>query len=237
MLVSVSGAIAITPDDPGTPEIETGAVALSDSAIEVLDAQSLEWIARIPLGPAALGFGALAVHPNGSLAIIGSARDRVLLAVDLRPLANLPASAPSPIVLDGVGGENAVVFDAIAPLRIPAIANGAPPATCGGATVGVAFNHDGSRLYASEFCDGTLAVFSVDADLAPGVAFAPSDFAHLRSISVAAPIRPDTLGRSRALGAIAVRPGVPGSDYSGPDLFYLNGQPGELCAIRIESQP
>jgi len=33
-----------------------------------------------------------------------------------------------------------------------------------------------------------------------------------------------------------VRPGIPGVDYSGPDVFFLAGLPeGAVCGIRMDS--
>ena len=42
-------------------------------------------------------------------------------------------------------------------------------------------------------------------------------------------------GEQSAPGFIAVRPGVPGVDYTSPDIFVLVGDPGLVCGLRIES--
>jgi hypothetical protein len=234
VLVTVSGAIGIEPDDPGTPEIEGGGIAIGNSAIDVIDAETLALVATIPLGKAALSFDVLAIDPSGRVAFTGSAAGRVLYGVDLAPLASLPSQVATPIVLDR---DEAVLFDADAPLRLLAIPDGAPPESCPGETVGVAFNHAGDRIYASDFCDGTLAVVGADIDGSFTTQELRDRFLVLDAIPVVAPIRADTLGEPRGLGSLVVRPGAPGVDFDGPDLFVLVGlEEGSLCGLRIESR-
>jgi len=233
VLVTVSGAIGIEADDPATPEIESGGIALGESSIDVIDAESLELVATIPLGRAALSFDRLAIDPSGRVALTGSAAGRVLYGVDLAPLAGLPAQVASPIVL---GRNEAVLFDADAPLRLPSIPDGAPAQSCPGETVGVAFNHAGDRVYASDFCDGTLAIVGTDIDPRFDTRELRDRFLVLDTIPVVEPIRADTLGKPRGLGSLEVRPGEPGVDFEGPDLFALVGlEEGSLCGLRIES--
>lgn len=232
VLVSVSGAVGLITDDPTTPGvIERGAIAQTGAAIDVIDAETLDLVGTIPLGLAGLATGPLAVDPSGRVAVVGSQVGRTLLAVDLAGLTALPAQAIDPVVLDG-----AVIFDAEHPFRIPPLAAGAPPDLCPGFTGGVAFNHAGDRLYATEFCDGSLASIRVDLTGSPTTAALANRFDLVDLQAVVSPIRVETLGEARAPGAIAVRPGVPGFDFRGPDLFVLVGEPeGALCGIRIES--
>ncbi len=103
--------------------------------------------------------------------------------------------------------------------------------------MGVSFNNAGDRLYATEFCDGSLASVGVDLSGFPTTAELAQRFELLDLQAVVSPIRTDTLGEARAPGAIRVRPGVPGVDFQGPDVFVLVGEPeGALCGIRIESR-
>jgi hypothetical protein len=237
VLVTVSGALGLVPDDPGTAEREAGGSALSPAAIDVIDAAQRRLVATIPLGLAAPGFDRLAIDPTGRVAVAGSAIGRRLYAVDLAPLDAL-ATAPGapPVVLDGSSGANAIVFDAAAPLELPARPNGAPPATCPGFVVGVDFDATGSRLYATDFCDGTLAVVGVDLAGAPTPVPA-SRFRVLQRLDIAAPLDAASLGLPRAPSALRVRPGRPGVDYRGPDVFFLLGLPeGQLCGLRIDSR-
>ncbi len=233
VLVSISGAIGLITDDPATSDvIERGAVARTAAAIDVIDAQTLEQVGTIPLGLAGLATAPLAVDPSGRVAVVGSQVGRTLLAVDLAGLDALPSRAIDPVVLD-----TAVIFDAEKPFRIPPLLGGAPPELCPGFTVGFAFNNAGDRLYATEFCDGSLASVGVDLSGSPTTAQLAQRFELLDLQAVVAPIRTDTLGDARAPGAIRVRPGVPGVDFQGPDVFVLVGEPeGALCGIRIESR-
>jgi hypothetical protein len=233
VLVTASGALGIVEDQPGTPEIESGGLALTDAAIDVIDASTLELVATVPLGRAGLAFGPLAIDPGGRVAVAGSAVARWLLAADLEVLAALPASTGAPLVLDGSSGPDAVVFDAAAPFQIPARIDGAPPATCPGFTAGVAFDHSGRRLFASDFCDGTLAEIGVDLSGAGAAPLPASRFDFIALSPVTAALRSDTLGRPRGPSVLRARPGVPGRDFTGPELFVLVDQPGLLCGIDV----
>lgn len=237
VLVTVTGALGLRPDDPATPEREAGGTPLSAAAIDVIDATERRVVATIPLGLAAASFDRLAIDPTGRVAVVGSAAARRLFAVDLASLAGI-ALAPGapPLVLDGSSGPNALIFDAAAPLELPARPNGAPAATCPGFIVGVDFDGAGTKLFATDFCDGTLAIVGVD--LAGGPApLPPSRFRVLESIPIAAPLGAASLGLARAPGALRVRPGRPGVDYRGPDVVFSLGLPeGALCGVRIDSR-
>lgn len=243
VLVTNTGPLGVILDDPQTDELEAGGVAQGEGSIDVIDATTLQLVATVPLGLAAPSFDALAIDPSRRVAFTGSAATRSLYAIDLAPLDALPplAAGARPFVLDGsdvrVGGADARIFDAARPLRIPARANGAPAATCPGFTVGTAFGATGAKLFATEFCDGTLTTVGVDLSGDPPIPV-PRDehFAVLAQSNVVAPVGATGLGQPRALGSIAVRPGVPGIDYRGPDVFVLAGDPeGLLCALRIDS--
>lgn len=223
ILVTVSGAIGLSGVDT---------LVLTPSAIEVIDAHTLQLVATIPLGNAGLTDGKLAIDASGRVAVVGSVTARELLAVDLMPVAGLPGMSVPPLVLDGSTGPDAVIFDAAAPFDIPARAGGAPAASCPGRTEGVAF--DGSRLYATENCDGTLAVVDVDVTGNPPAPLAPGRFQLLQVVNITAPTRPDTLDQVRSPGDVAARPAVSATD---PNVFFLvgiSGQEGLLCAIRVD---
>ena len=240
VLVTVSGALGLAPDDPATPEREAGGRAQSNAAIDVIDAAERRLVATIPLGLAAPSFDRLAIDPTGRVALVGSAVARRLYAVDLSPLDTL-VSAPGavPLVLDGSSGPNAVIFDATTPLELPALANGAPAATCPGYVVGADFDATGTKVFASDFCDGTLAIVGVDVSGNPPVPVpaVPERFRVLQTLPITAPLDPASLGLSRAPGAVRVRPGRPGVDYHGPDVLFLASLPeGQLCGVRIDSR-
>jgi len=240
VLVTVTGALGLAPDDPNTPEREAGGQPLTNAAIDVIDAAERRIVATIPLGLAAPSFERLAIDPTGRVAMVGSAIGRKLYAVDLAPLEaiSLPPGA-APLVLDGSTGPDAVIYDAASPLVLPALANGAPVATCPGYIVGVDFDATGTKAFASDFCDGTLAIVGVDLSGNPPVPV-PAVSTRFRvqdSLPIAAPLTTASLGLSRAPGALRVRPGRPGADYHGPDVLFLVSLPeGQLCGVRIDSQ-
>jgi hypothetical protein len=231
VLVTDSGAIGIAEDDPATPQIEARGLARTDAAIDVIDAASLVLVATVPLGRAGLYSDRLAIDPSGRVAAAGSAVARHLLAIDLAPLAGLPAAPAAPLLLDGSSGIDAVIFDADAPFQIPARPGGAPSESCPGFTAGVAWSHAGDRLYVGDYCDGSAGVLRVDLSGAPPAPVPRSRFAFEELLALVAPLRSDTLGQPRKLGALEMRPGVPGVDFSGPDLFFAVGEPGLLCGI------
>ncbi len=238
VLVTASGAIGVRTDDPQTPSIEGGGVALSNAAIDVIDPLTLQLVASVPLGLAGLSFDRLAVDPGRRVAFTGSATGRQLYAIDLAALDAIPPLAPvdPPVQLDGSdargGFRDARIFDAAHPLEVDALANGAPAGSCDGFVVAAAFDHTGTRLFATEFCDGTIAVVDVDLSGAPPIPVPASRFRLLRVRPVTAPVGPAGLGEPRAPGPLAVRPGEPGVDFTGPDLFFLVGDPeGKLCVM------
>ncbi len=240
VLVTVSGALGLAPDDPATPEREAGGQPLTNAAIDVIDATERRVVATIPLGLAAPSFDRLAIDPTGRIAIVGSAVARRLYAVDLALLDTLVlAPGAAPLVLDGSSAPDAVIFDAAAPLELPALPNGAPAATCPGYVVGADFDATGTKLFASDFCDGTLAIVGVDVSGNPPVPVpaVPERFRVLQSLPVTAPLTAASLGLSRAPGAVRVRPGRPGVDFHGPDVLFLVSLPeGQLCGVRVDSR-
>ena len=230
VLVTVSGAIGVEEDDPGTDEIEAAGIAITEASIDVIDADEIEIIATIPLGFAGLAPSGLRVDETGRVGVVGSVIGRQLYAVDLDPLEDLLVPVSAPVVLDGLDGDDAVIFDADEPLPIPPRANGAPAASCPGTVGGVAWG--GNQLFATESCDGTLAEFLVDLTGDPPVPVPAERFKFIDQFDIAAPIRADTLTESRSPGALAVRPGP---ISSGPDVVFLIGQQeGLVCGIEFD---
>lgn len=238
VLVTVAGAVGIVADDPGTPEVESGGLALTPGAIEVLDANTLEWVARIPLGLVGLSGDGLTIDPSGRVGVVGSGALREVYLVDLEPLDALPGAPVPPILLDGsdgrVGNADARIFFGGSALAIPKRPDGAG-AECGALVTGLAFDAAGTKFYAGEDCDGTLTTVGMDLAGAPPVPVPRDRFGVLGQQNVAAPLGPDTAGEPARPGMIEVRPGNP-ADYAGPDVFVLLGSPeGVLCGIRIDS--
>jgi hypothetical protein len=229
-LVTVTGALGIERDDPATPDVSEGrTLVLSDAAIEVIDAETLEWVATYPMGPAALAFDRLSIDPSGRVAVVGGAADRVLYAVDLAPLASAPRTGP-PLDLAG-----AVILGGDAPFRLPAREGGPRPEECSGATFGYAWNGRGDRVYLSEFCDGTFSVVGVTLPADPGDPVPAQSFFLVESRPLWSPLLADTFGQPRAPGVLRVRPGVPGVDFVGPDAFVIVSEPGAFCSLPADS--
>ena len=233
LLVTDTGAIGIRADDPNTDDIESGAVRLSDGAVDVIAVDTLERIATIPLEQANPSFVGVAIDPSGRVGLLGDVGARRLYAIDLAVLDGLPpaGSGDPPVVLDA-----AVVFDGRNPLALPALPGGAPVASCPGQITGVAFDDAGTHAYALESCDGTVIGIEVDLAGDPSLAELRSRF-RVSSVSPATfPVRADTLGQPQLPSALAIRPGRPGIDYAGPDVFFLIDQPeGLLCGVRIDA--
>lgn len=233
LLVGQTGAIGILADDPGTDPIEGGTARITDGAIDVIDAATLERVAEIPLRDANPGFGPLAIDPSGRVALFGDVAARRLYGIDLAALATLPppGSGGIPVVLD-----DAVIFDGTNPLELPARPGGAPAIRCPGRVAGVAFNAAGDRAYALETCDGTVAAYDVDLSGDPSLAELRTRIRFDVLSAATAPLREDTVAEPRSPGSLAVRPGEPGVDYAGPDVFFTIGDPeGYLCGVRIDA--
>jgi hypothetical protein len=233
LLVTQTGAIGIQPDDPNTDAIEGGALPITDGAIDVIDTDALELVATIPLVDANPSFGPLAIDPTGRVALFGDVNARRVYGIDLDALAGLPPAGQGgePVLLDG-----AVIFDGTNPLEIPARPGGAPTPSCPGQIGGLGFNHAGDRVYVLETCDGTVAAFDADLSGSPSLSELRNRIV-FASLSVAtAPLRVDTLGQLRQPSSLKVRPGIPGVEYVGPDVFFTIGDPeGFLCGVRIDA--
>jgi hypothetical protein len=229
-LVTVTGALGIERDDPATQGVVEGrTLVLSDAAIEVIDAETLEWVATYPMGRAALAFDRLAIDPRGRVAVVGSAAGRALYAVDLAPLASAPRRGP-PIDLAG-----AVLFAADDPFLLPAREGGPPPEECSGATIGYAWNGAGDRIYLSEFCDGTFSVVAATLPPDPNDPIPAQNFFLVDSRALFSPVLAGTFGEPRMPGLLRVRPGVAGVDFAGPDAFVRVSEPGAVCAVPADS--
>jgi DNA-binding beta-propeller fold protein YncE len=231
VLVTVTGAIGA---GVGTSNV------LTEGAVDVIDAATRTLVATIPLGLAGPSFGEIAIDPAGQVGLLGATSERSLYAVDLRALddpALFSASGGPPVVLDGStpGFPDARIFTAEAPFVIPHRADGPDLEDCAGLTH-VDVNTLGTQAFATDFCDGTLSVVGLDLVSLPPIPAPASRFALNRVEPTFAPNVPESLTQLRTPGIVRVRPGLPGVDYTGPDVFVVVGQPdGAVCGIRIES--
>lgn len=221
-----------------TGAIDAGGALLGDSAIDVIDAATLRLVATVPLGLAGAAFGDLAIDPGGHVALIGAESRRHLYAFDLAALDDPALYVPraTPVTLDGLtpGFADARIFDASSPFVLPRRPDGPPDALCAPRT-NVTLNHDGALAYATDWCDGSIAVVAIDWSLPLEHPISRARFAATRRLDLFAPKTPTNFGLAAAPSLPVTRPGVPGRDFDGPDLFFLVNEPeGQLCAARVE---
>lgn len=227
-LVTVTGVIGA---DSGAGNV------LSDGAIDVIDPSVPRIAATIPLARAGPSFDAPAIDPSGRVAWLGASSQRQLYAVDLRALDDpaLYVGVGPPVILDGatLGFPDARIFDGDHPLELPARGDGRASATCEGFTH-VAINAAASEAFATDFCDGTFSRVRFDLAGAPPVPYSRDRF---QIAGQSTPFAPnDAIGELRAPGALAVRQGIPGVDFTTPEVLVLAGQPdAQLCALRVET--
>lgn len=227
----------------------TGAIALgtgsdlvrSDSSIEVIDAETLESIATIPLGRAGLGFSELAIDASQRIALAGAATSRALFGIDLAALddPDLGLEPESlPIVLDGSipGYPDARLYSASNPFVLPARADGPPANECATQT-SVSLAADAAWGATSDFCDGTISVLALSLPGSRATSLDPASVLRVeRLLVVAPPLVSDASDRPRAIDRVLIRPGVPGLDFDGPDAYFSAGLPeGAVCGTRINA--
>lgn len=228
VLVTVTGAIAT---GSGSSNV------LTEGAIDVIDPSGPRIVATIPLGLAGPSFDAPAVDPGGRTAWLGATSEREVYAVDLRPLDDpaLYTQGGAPVILDGLtlGFDDARIFTADHPLELPRRNDGRASGSCEGFT-DVTTNSAGTAVFASDFCDGTLTRIELALDGQAPMPYPRDRFQVVAQSNAFAPN--DAVGEARAPSLVAARPGIPGVDYTTPDVLVVVGQPdGQLCGVRIES--
>jgi len=213
-------------------------VPLSDGSVDVVDPDLDCIVASYPLGGGAPGFAKIAVARqeaagggNVYRGYLGSAGYNHVYELDLTGLGRYLGACPDPEDVPQL--HEKVLAGPHNPIRATLDPPGTP-----NEVVQVAVNHDGTRAYATGFNTGTLAVLELSTeasrienpdgslDLAPY----PSPKAPLQVIQVTDPM--PSLNETGP-GPLAVRPGVPGTDFQGPDLFVLTGTPiGEMRPVQ-----
>ena len=196
------GTVAIT--NSGVSDIfDAVAHPITNSSIDIIDPSTNTITANISLGAASLSFKRLAVTSDGSTAYVGSASYGELYAVDLENLTVL-YSLQSPITVTG-NDAGSDYFSA------------------------VALSYDDWYLFAASFDNS--AIYPVDAKATPPdvlpLAFPnPFTLGFPKGVTAENPT-----GVNTGIGDIAIRPGIPGVDYDGPDIFAITGNPGTLVTI------
>lgn len=214
VLVTNSGVLAIR---------EARAVPLTEAAVDVVDTDLDCVVATYPLGLTALSYKAIAVAPDRSRALVGSVAFNSVFELDLTALQDLPAACPDsvPELADRVlaAPEN--------PIRTGF--SGQTGKETNDFVVQIALSANGSRAYASGYNSGTLSVLEVEP-----AARTPSPKVPLAVLPLTPPLDPEhATVEDVGPGPLAVRPGRPGVDYEGPDVFVLIGLPaGKMFGIR-----
>lgn len=209
------------------------------SAVDVLDATSLDLIATIPLGFAGLGFDGFAIDATGRIAVIGAVASRALYAIDLAALddPNLGLGPETlPIVLDGMtpGFPDARVYDAARPFVLPKRPDGPLDSVCVAQT-SVAIRDDNGFVAATEYCDGTITRIELALPIARTTPLDPDTT--LRVDTLLEALAPGSaVFEQRFPGDVLIRSGTPGIDYEGPDVYFTFGDPeGGVCGFRVDA--
>ena len=207
----------------------TGVVSIQDAwaepktegSVDVIDTESDCIVASYPLGLGAPSYKPIAITPDQSRALLGSVSYNTVYELDLTVLDDLPESCPEsvPQLDDAVlaGFEN------------PIFVGLSPEERLKDFIVQVGINWNGSQAYATGSDSGTLSILEVETRVGVG---SPKSAGHVQSLTPALDPQSPPLGEVMP-GPLAVRPGRPGVDYSGPDLFVLTGRPtGKMLSIQ-----
>ncbi len=210
VLVTNSGVIAIR---------NALAVPLTEGSVDVIDTGLDCIVASYPLGFGAPSYKPIAITPDGSRALLGSVAYNSVYELDLTALNDLPESCPDPVPQLG----DAVLAGPDDPIVV-----GSSREKVNDFIVQVGLDWSGTRAYATGSNSGTLSILEVETE--DGVA---SPKAALQVSALTPPLDPHNAPLDEVMpGPLAVRPGRPGVDYTGPDLFVLTGAPtGKMLSL------
>jgi len=226
---------AVLVTNTGVLDIRGGTgTALTDGSVDVVDPELDCIVASYPLGRGAPSFSAIGVarqaaEGGGTVyrGYLGSAGSNQVYELDLTGLAAYLGTCPEP------GDVPQLAHKVLAGPDNPILATWQPRGTAN-EVAQVAVSRDGTRAYATGFNSGTLGVLGLSTraartenpDGSVGYALEPSRKEPLGVIQITDPM--PSLNETGP-GPVAVRPGQPGADYAGPDVFLLTGIPnGEL---------
>ena len=213
----------------GVLDIQGGnGVPLTNGSVDVVDTRYDCIVANYPLGKAAPSFSRIAVaeretskeEPGFYRGYLGSAAYNHVYELDLTGLEEKLLDQ-DPGICPALDSDDFLTDKVLAPLRDPILATKNEPRKTPNFIYQVAVSHNSSRAYATGFDSGTLAVLDITKpnEKTPSRVFHVTD--PLPSLDETSP------------GPVAVRPGVPGVDFQGPDVFVVTGSPiGELRSVR-----
>jgi len=221
LLITNTGLLAIR-DDNGVP--------LTEGSVDVVDTERDCIIASYPLGLGAPAFTKIAIGEQevqgGGVVLrgyLGSAAFNHVYELDLTGLGAYLDTCPAP-------GDVPILADKVLAGPDDPIRATKDPANTPNLVGQVVVNHNATRAYATGLNSGTLAILALETATGGAGAPLPSGKSPLRIIRATDPL--PTQNESEP-GPVAVRPGVPGVDYQGPDVFVVTGTPiGELRAFQ-----
>jgi hypothetical protein len=207
VLVTNSGVIGIE---------DAWAVPKTDGSVDVIDTALDCIVASYPLGRGAPSYKPIAITPDASRALLGSVSYNSVYELDLTVLDDYLGSCPDPVPQLGdavlAGPENPIVV-------------GSSQGKVNDFIVQVGLNWNGTRAYATGYNSGTLSILEVETRA--GVA-SPKRATSVKILTPQAPTQEE-----HGPGPLVVRPGRPGIDYAGPDLFVLTGlYTGKMLSIQ-----
>ena len=211
VLVTNTGVVAIR-DAWGEP--------LTEGSVDVIDTELDCIVATYPLGMGAPSYKPIAIAPDASRALLGSVSYNSVYEIDLTVLDDSLESCPDPVpLLDGAvlaGPDNPIVV-------------GLSEEEVHDFIVQVGVNWNGTRAYATGSDSGTLSILEVETRESVASPKTP-----VQVLALTPPLDPQTPPLGEVMpGPLAVRPGRPGSDYAGPDLFVLTGrETGKMLSIQ-----
>ena len=211
VLVTNTGVVAIR-DAWGEP--------LTEGSVDVIDTELDCIVATYPLGMGAPSYKPIAIAPDVSRALLGSVSYNSVYEIDLTVLDDSLESCPDPVpLLDGAvlaGPDNPIVV-------------GLSEEEVHDFIVQVGVNWNGTRAYATGSDSGTLSILEVETRESVASPKTP-----VQVLALTPPLDPQTPPLGEVMpGPLAVRPGRPGSDYAGPDLFVLTGrETGKMLSIQ-----
>jgi len=198
-----NGALAVT--NSGISDL-SGSIAVpkTKASIDIIDAATNTIISNIPMGIVGLSFDEMAVAKDGSKAFIGSISYGEIYEINLRNFTAVhDHNSPITVTGNNLGSD-----------YLPS----------------QALNFDDSYLFVSSFEQSAVYPIKIDGEEATSL---PKEFTvwpfvigYPSQVSAENPT-----GTNTGAGPIAVRPGRPGEDFTGADIFVATGYPGTLVAI------
>ena len=184
--------------------VDAHAEPKTESSIDILDVKTLKITKNISLGKAGLSFQEMAVTHDGKRAFIGSTSYGELYELDLENGVALQTH-DNPIVISGSSvGSDYLTAQVI--------------------------SHDDKYVFVASFENSAIYPVDISGDspLALPAHFSTEPFVIGFPAGVTSQ---NPTGENTGAGPLAVRHGIPGTDFTSPDIFATTGYPGTIVAI------